>query len=204
MKRRFTIIVAIFISMTFLVGCVSTPMTKSSSKSSSGGKVAAPASYSQVPASLRGPVKEAEFDLRQARSDSKLAEEKVKLADLQKEWALLNDKNAGYVKKLAEVRERKAGIIVEVKMAEAIDNAGLGDKEQSIKNVSNLRTKELDVTIDEIKIQTDIDTTELKLKRLDKQIRAQKAAVAKASRHTTKTSKAGKSGKKVSKKSKKK
>jgi hypothetical protein len=194
-----TTTLAVFIAITFLIGCVSTPMTKSSSSSGSGGKVAAPASYSQVPASLRGPVKEAEFDLRQAKEYSKLADERVKLAELQKEWALLNDKNAGYERKLAEVRERKAEIIVEVKMAEAIDNAGLGDKEENIKNIANLKTKELDITSDEIKIKADIDTTELKLKRLDKRIRSQKKAVAKAAGYKSK-----KSSKKVSKKSKKK
>lgn len=198
MKRRFVTTLAVIITVTLLIGCVSTPMTKSSSKSSSGGKVAAPASYSQVPASLRGPVKEAEFDLRQAKKYSKLADEKVQLAELQKEWALLNDKNAGYVKKLAAVRERKAEITVEVKMAEAIDNAGLGDKEDNIKNIANLKTKELDITTDEIKIKADIDTTELKLKRLSKRIRSQKAAVAKAAGYD-----AQKKSKRVSKKSKK-
>ena len=202
MKRHATTAMAVLIAITIVIGCVSTPMTKSSSKSSSSGKVTAPASFSQVPASLRGPVKEAQFDLRQAKNNSKLADEKVKLAALQKERALLNDKNAGYVRKLADIQERKAEIIVEVKMAEAIDNAGLGNKEENIKNIANLRTKELDVTTDEIKIQADIDTTELKLKRLDKQIKAQQRAVAKASGHKSKTAK--KSSKKVSRKTKKK
>lgn len=202
MKKRMTTTLAVIIAMAFFVGCVSTSGLKGSSSSSSkaGGKVSAPASYSQVPASLRGPVKEAEFDLKQARENQKLAEEKVKLADLQKEWALLNDKNAGYVKKLAEVQERKAGIVVEVRMAEAIDNAGLGDKEENIKKIANLRTKELDVTSDEIKVQADIDTTELKLKKLDKRIRSQKAAVAKAAGYKTGSAKAKKRSKKVSKK----
>ena len=198
MSRHITSTLAALIAMTFLVGCVTTSGSKSGTSSSK--KSVAPASYSQVPASLRGPVKEAEFDLRQAKANQKLADEKVKLADLQKEWALLNDKNAGYEKKLAEVQERKAEIVVEVKMAEAIDNAGLGDKEDNIKKIANLKTKELDVTTDEIKIQADIDTTELKLKKLDKQIRSQKAAVAKAAGHDTKTTRTKKSRKKVSKK----
>lgn len=198
MKRRLTATLAVFITMTFLVGCVTTPMTKSSSGSD--GKKAEPGNYSQVPASLRGPVKEAEFDLNQAKEDSKVADEKVKLAELQKEWALLNDKNAGYVKKLAEVRERKAEIVVEVRKAEAIDNAGLGDKEENIKNIANLKTKELDITTDEIKVQADIDTTELKLKKLDKQIRAQEAAVAKAAGNSAPAAKASKRSKKAAKK----
>ena len=84
-------------------------------------------------------------------------------------------------------------------MAEAIDNAGLGDKADNIKNIANLRTKELDITTDEIKIQADIDTTELRLRKLDKQIRAQKAAVAKAAGKNA-TGKTTKKGKKVSKK----
>ena len=138
--------------------------------------------------------------LKQAQADGKLADEKVKLAELQKEWALLNDKNAGYVKKLAEIQQNKAEIIVEVRKAEAIDNAGLGDKEDNIKNIAKLRTKELGIYTDEIKVQADIDTTELKLKKLDKQIRAQQAIVAKAAGHKTETSQAKSSSKKVSKK----
>ena len=197
MKRKVTTLLAFLIAMTFMVGCVTTSGSKKSS--SSGKKKAPPASYSQVPASLRGPVKEAQYDLRKAKDNSKLADEKVKLADLQKEWATLNDKNADYVKKLSDVQERKAEIVVEVRMAEAIDNAGLGDKADNIKNIANLRTKELDITTDEIKIQADIDTTELRLKQLDKQIRAQKAAVAKAAGKTA-TGKTTKKGKKVSKK----
>lgn len=196
MKRRMTATLAVIIAMTFLIGCVTTSGSKSGSASGSGAPKAEPGSYSQVPASLRGPVKEAEFDLRQASEDMKLADEKVKLAELQKEWALLNDKNAGYVKKLAEVRRAKAEIVVEVRKAEAIDNAGLGDKEENIKNIAKLRTKELDISTDEIKVQADIDTTELKLKKLDKQIRSQQAAVAKAAGHTGKTNASSKKSKK--------
>jgi hypothetical protein len=199
MKKRLITTLAGFITLTFLIGCVSTPLTKSSSSSGATSK-AAPGSYSQVPASLRGPVKEAEFDLQQAKEDAKLADEKVKLADLQKEWALLNDKNTGFIKKLAEVQQRKAEIVVEVRKAEAIDNAGLGDKEENIKNIANLKTKELDITSDEIKVQADIDTTELKLKKLDKQIRSQQAAVAKAAGHTTPTETSAKKSKKRAKK----
>jgi hypothetical protein len=199
MKRRITTTLAVIIAMTFLVGCVTTS-GGSKSSSSSGVKKAPPGTYSQVPASLRGPVKEAEFDLKQAQSNQKLADERVKLAALQKEWAVLNDKNAGYVKKLAQVQQSKAEVIVEVKKAEAIDNAGLGDKEENIKNIAKLRTKELDVSTDEIKIQADIDTTELKLRKLDKQIRSQKAAVAKAAGHKTKSAKSKKKPRKVSKK----
>ena len=199
MKRRITTTLAAIIAMTFLVGCVTTSGSSKSS-SSSGVKKAPPGTYSQVPASLRGPVKEAEFDLKQAQSDQKLADEKVKLAALQKEWAVLNDKNAGYIKKLATVQQNKAEVIVEVRQAEAIDNAGLGDKAENIKNIAKLKTKELNVTTDEIKIQADIDTTELKLRKLDKQIRSQKAAVAKAAGHKTKSTKVKKKGRKVSKK----
>ena len=196
MKRRVATILAVAVAVTFLVGCVSTPITKTITNPT-GSKKAEPGKYRQVPASLRGPVKEAEFDLKQSKNKMKLADEKVKLAALQKEWALLNDKNAGYYKKLVEVQQRKAEIVVEVRKAEAIDNAGLGDKEANIKSIANLKTKELDVTSAEIKAQADIDTTELKLKRLNKQIRSQKSKVAKAAGRSTKSKK---SGRKVSKK----
>ena len=199
MKKRMTSALAIIFALTFLVGCVT---TSGSSKSSSGTKAkkAAPGSYSQVPASLRGPVKEAQYDLKQAQARGRLADEKVKLADLQKQRALLNDKNAGFIKKLADVQQTKSEVIVEVRMAEAIDNAGLGDKEANIKEIAKLRTKELKTYTDEIKIQADIDTTELKLKRLDKQIKAQQRAVAQAASKVTTKAKRSTKGKKVSKK----
>ena len=199
MKKRMTSALAIIFALTFLVGCVT---TSGSSKSSSGTKAkkAAPGSYSQVPASLRGPVKEAQYDLKQAQARGRLADEKVKLADLQKQRALLNDKNAGFIKKLADVQQTKSEVIVEVRMAEAIDNAGLGDKEANIKEIAKLRTKELKTYTDEIKIQADIDTTELKLKRLDKQIKAQQRAVAQAASKVTTKAKRSTKAKKVSKK----
>jgi len=200
MKRFMTISLVVLITISFAAGCVTTPLTKSSSsRSSSSAKKAEKGTYSQVPASMRADVKEAQFDVKLARNKQKVADEKVKLADLKKERAILGSKYAQHDKKLADILVQKTEMIVEVKKAEAIDNAGLGDKEDNIKQIANLKTKELDITTDEIKIKADIDTTKVKLKKLDKQIRKQEKKVAKAS-GGTKKSKSGKKRKKVSKK----
>lgn len=201
MKRLMTISLAIMITLVFVAGCATTPFSKSSSGSSA--KKAEPGSYSQVPASMRGDVKEAEYDRKLAGKNVKLAEEKVKLAELKKERGILGAKYAEYNKKRADIVAQKAEAIVEGKKMEAVDNAGLGDKEDNIKQIAKLKEKELDITIDEIKIRADIDTTALKLKKLDKRIRAQSNVVAKAGGAGTKSKAVKKKSKKISKKRKK-
>lgn len=203
MKRLMTISLAIMITLFFVIGCATTPFSSSSSSSSSSAKKAEPGSYSQVPASMRGDVKEAEYDLKLAGKNVKLAEEKVKLADLKKERGILGSKHAEYNKKLADILAQKAEVIVEGKKMEAVDNAGLGDKEDNIKQIAKLKEKELDVSIAEIKVKADIDTTALKIKELDKQIRAQSNVVAKAGGAGTKSKAGKKKSQKVSKKGKK-
>jgi len=170
-------------ALSLLAGCASIPVLKSSgtktsaSKSSLGTKKEG--LYSQVPAAMRAPVKEAEFDLKEAKAEVDLSREKVKLAELQKERALLERKNADYGMKFSEINERKAELEVEVKKLEAIDNANLGDKERNIRDIANLKTKKLAMESDGIQVKAEFDTTELRIKKLTKDIEAQKMTVQK-------------------------
>jgi len=170
-------------ALSLLAGCASIPVLKSSgtktsaSKSSLGTKKEG--LYSQVPAAMRAPVKEAEFDLKEAKAEVDLSREKVKLAELQKERALLERKNADYGMKFSEINERKAELEVEVKKLEAIDNANLGDKERNIREIANLKTKKLAMESDGIQVKAEFDTTELRIKKLTKDIEAQKMTVQK-------------------------
>ena len=62
---------------------------------------------------------------------------------------------------------------------EAIDNANLGDKEDNIKQIANLKTKKLGMESDGIKVKAEYDTTELRIKKLTKEIKAQTMRVQK-------------------------
>jgi hypothetical protein len=178
--RRYVKPMLILLSVLFLAtGCITTSsITKRFTPSETQATEAG--TYSQVPASLRADVKEAEFDRSLAEKELKLAEEQKKLTELEKERAVLNDKNADLKQKLADTRLKRTAMVVEIRKLEAIDNAGLGSKEDNIKEIAALKTKELDIRSDEIKVKAEVDTTELKMKTLDKQIATQREVVAKA------------------------
>jgi ribosomal protein S6E (S10) len=181
MKRLWYMGFMFLMTLSLVAGCASIPGLKSSttkdpaSKSSPGTKKEG--LYSQVPAALRAPVKEAEFDLKEAKDKAEIAREKVKLAELQKERALLEVKWADYGMKFAEISEKAAELAVEIRTLEAIDNANLGDKERNIKDIANLKTKRLGMESDGIQVKAEFDTTELKIKKLTKDLEAQNMRV---------------------------
>ena len=79
----------------------------------------------------------------------------------------------------AEINERKAELAVEIRKAEAIDNANLGDKAHNIKEIANLKTKKLAMESEGIQVKAEFDTTELKIKNLTKEIEVQKTKLQK-------------------------
>ncbi|MCK4986728.1 MAG: hypothetical protein KAS40_14460 [Desulfobacterales bacterium] len=129
--------------------------------------------YRKVPASMRADVKEAQYDLKRAKSNAAQAEKKLKLAELKKEREVLRNKYARYNRDFAEVLIKKANIGVEIKKIEAINNSNLGDKADNIKMIANMKTKRLGIESDEIEIKADMDTTQLRIKELTKQIGSQ-------------------------------
>ncbi|MFB0506215.1 MAG: hypothetical protein ACETWT_05760 [Thermodesulfobacteriota bacterium] len=183
MKRFSHMGLTLLMALFFLVGCSTIPKLKGATTripltKSSMGKTKE-GLYSQVPAAMRAPVREAEFDLKQAKSKAEIAGEKVKLAELQKERALLERKHADYGMELAQINEKKAELEVEIKKAEAIDNSNLGDKEDNIKQIASLKTKRLSMESDGIQVKAEFDTTELRIKKLTKEIKSQEMRVQK-------------------------
>jgi hypothetical protein len=133
--------------------------------------------YRKVPASMRADVKEAQYDLKRAKSNAAQAEEKLKLAEMKKEREVLKNKYARYNKDLAGVLIKKANMVVEIKKMEAISNSNLGDKADNIKMIASMKTKRLGIESDEIEVKADMDTTQLRIKELNKQIGAQQKRV---------------------------
>jgi len=181
MKRLWYMGFMFLMTLSLVAGCASIPGLKSSGNKTSASKsplgTKKEGLYSQVPAAMRAPVKEAEFDLKEAKAKAEIAREKVKLAELQKEQALLETKWADYGMKFAEINEKAVELAVEIRKMEAIDNANLGDKERNIKEIANLKTKRLGMESDGIQVKAEFDTTELKIKKLTKEIEAQKTRV---------------------------
>jgi len=175
MKRLWYVGLMVLMALSLLAGCATiqgkTQVTKRSPGKTQEGL------YSQVPAAMRAPVKEAEFDLKEAKAKTEIARERVKLAELQKELALLETKWADYGMKFAEINENAAELAVEIRKLEAIDNANLGDKEHNIKEIANVKSKKLGMESDGIQVKADFDTTELRIKKLTKEIKAQKMKV---------------------------
>ena len=85
---------------------------------------------------------------------------------------------------LAGIIKEKSEVLVELRKAEAVDNAGLGDKEANIKQIANLKTKELNITTAEVKTTAELDTTKVKLKKLNKEINAQAKKIGKSGNST--------------------
>jgi len=177
MKKFWHMGSAVLVALSLLAGCSSIPVLKRTTSKIPGVKSSIGSAqeglYSQVPAANRAPVREAEFDLKEAQAKVELSREKVKLAELQKERALLERKCADFGMKFSEINQKKAELEVEIKKVEAIDNSNLGDKEKNIKEIANLKTKKLSMESDGIQVKAEFDTTELKIKKLIKETDAQ-------------------------------
>ena len=205
MKRLWYTGLTFVMALYLLSACATIPGIKSSGTRTSGTKSSPRRSkeelYSKVPAANRAAVREAEFDLKQAGAKAALAGEIVKLAELQKQRALLERQHADYGMELAQILQKKAELEVEIRKLEAIDNSNLGDKESNIKEIANVKTKQLSIESDGIQVKAEFDTTELRIKKLTKQIEAQKVKAQKDEK--VKTSEKRKASKKTKTRSRK-
>ena len=146
-----------------LTGCEATrSLTKSGSSDEN--------LLAQVPAEEREEVKKAEFDLQ-------VAEEKTALAEMKTELASLRKKYADYEEDAADEYKKKAEVSVELAKLEAIDRAGLGEKQENIEDIADLKAKELKIEANRIKIEAKRDTTGEKINDLMKQIEEQETKI---------------------------
>ena len=147
------------LALSLLTGCEATRSLTSSISGSSDENLLA-----QVPAEEREGVKKAEFDLQ-------VAEEKVTLAEMKTELASLQKKYADYEEDAADEYQKKAEVAVELAKLEAIDRAGLGEKQANIEDIADLKAKELKIEANRIKIEAKRDTTGEKINVIDFEIK---------------------------------
>ena len=153
------------LAFSLLTGCESTRSFKSTMTGSPDENLLA-----QVPAEEREEIKKAEFDLQ-------VAEEMIKLAEMKTELASLKKKYAEYDEDAADKNRKKAEVGVELAKLEAIDKAGLGEKQENIEDIADLKAKELKIEVDRIKIEAKRDTTGEKINDLRKQIEEQETKI---------------------------
>jgi hypothetical protein len=151
------------LALLLLTGCEATrSLTKSGSSDEN--------LLAQVPAEEREKVKKAEFDLQ-------VAGEKMKVAEMRTELASLQKKYADYEEDAADEYQKKAEVSVDLAKLEAIDRAGLGEKKENIEDIADLKTKELKIEVNRIKIVAKRDTTGEKINDLRKQIDEQETKI---------------------------
>lgn len=179
MQRILLAILSFLIVFAFIGGCSTVQKMPGMSKISSAKKESDDGLFRKVPASMRADVKEAEFDLKRAKANASMAEKKLKLSEMKKEREILENKYAKYNTNLAAVLVKKADIRVAIKKLEAIDNSNLGDKEDNINRIASLKTKKLSIESDAIEIKADMDTTQLRIKKITKKIKAHQKKIKK-------------------------
>ena len=164
MRRVLYSVLALMLTLPLFVSCETTKGLTSKMKSLT--STVDDELFSQVPADERQEVLKAEFDLR-------VAEEKANLADLKMKLAQLRKKHAGDEEDLADKYREKASVAVDLAKLEAIDRSGLGQKEDNIKAIADLKSKKLELEADTIKIDARRAATERQINDLTKEIEGQ-------------------------------
>jgi len=173
MKRLLILNLVLLLALLLATGCQSTLAKLPGAKKSGGSpakKTTDVSLYNRVPASMKADVKEAEFDLKQSKANVNRSKKLVEIADMKRERSILRKKYADFGLQVANAMQRGAEVNVELKQWEAIDAAGLGDKETNIKTIANLKSKQLKAEDAKIQSTASRETTGVKIKKLSKRI----------------------------------
>ena len=148
MKRFSFINLILILIVTLAVGCETTKNFKRSISSQIDSMTSEVDQelYGQVPEDKREGISEAELDLE-------LNKNKEILAELKKERGINELKIVGYDLDIASKARKKAAIALDIKKLEAINSAGLGEKEKNIKTLSDLKAKSFNIDADIVKIE---------------------------------------------------
>jgi hypothetical protein len=168
MRRFFIVNLSLILLMAIAVGCETTQNLKQSisSKMNSMTSDVDPDLYAQVPENKREGIPEAESDLE-------IAKNKEALAKLEKERSVNALKIFGYDLDIATKTKKKAETILDLKKMEAIDNAGLGEKNKNIETISDLKSKSIEFDAEIVKIKGKQENVNLVIDELTQKIEEQ-------------------------------
>ncbi|UCF71838.1 MAG: hypothetical protein JSW35_06405 [Deltaproteobacteria bacterium] len=164
MRRLLVLSLVIAVAFSLLVSCETTR-----SLTSKVGSITSRVDedvFAQVPEQERGDVDKAALALM-------VSEEKVKLAEMKTELANLQKKCAGYEEDVAKRLQKEAALGVDIAKLEAIDKAGLGDKDDNTRKIANLKSKKLESEAQRVKIEAQQATAKRQMRDLTKQIEEQ-------------------------------
>ena len=172
MKRISLLSLVVILPIVIVLGC-------SYTKSLTQGVTRSPDKelYNQVPAAMRAEVKEAVFDLKEAKASVGTSRQKLNLSKLLEERAETFTKLRELELNEAEYMQKEAEIALDIRKWEAIDNSNLGDREQNVKTIGDLKSDKLNNEAARVKVQATITNTKLKIQELDKQIAEQRSKV---------------------------
>ena len=166
MKSLSYISLVFLLAFSLLTGCETTrKLTSSISGTSNTDELLA-----QVSSEEQKEVHEAAFNLQ-------VAEEKLKLAEMKAELASLQKKYADYQEDVVDKYHDAAEVKLDLAKLEAIDKANLGEKEDNINKIADLKAKILKIEGDSIRLEAKRDTTEQKINGLVKQIQEQETKI---------------------------
>jgi hypothetical protein len=172
MKRFSFISLPLILIVAMAVGCKTTQSFKQSisSKFDSMTSDVDPELYAQVPEDKRKGIPEAEFDLE-------LNKNKETLATLKKEQGINELKIVGYDLDIASKARKKSAAALDLKKMEAINSAGLGEKEKNIKTIADLKAKIFNIDADIVKIEAKQASVKTVIDDLNRQIEEQEKKV---------------------------
>jgi chromosome segregation ATPase len=166
MKSLSYISLVFLLAFSLLTGCETTrKLTSSISGTSNTDELLA-----QVSSEEQKEVHEAAFNLQ-------VAEEKLKLAEMKAELASLQKKYADYQEDVVDKYHDAAEVKLDLAKLEAVDKANLGEKEDNINKIADLKAKILKIEGDSIRLEAKRDTTEQKINGLVKQIEEQETKI---------------------------
>jgi len=166
MKSLCYISLVFLLAFSLLTGCETTrKLTSSISGTSNTDELLA-----QVSSEEQKEVHEAAFNLQ-------VAEEKLKLAEMKAELASLQKKYADYQEDVVDKYHDAAEVKLDLAKLEAVDKANLGEKEDNINKIADLKAKILKIEGDSIRLEAKRDTTEQKINGLVKQIEEQETKI---------------------------
>ena len=165
MRFYFQAILTLLLALLLFVGCETTKNIKGSITSTVDSMTSDVDKdlFAQVPENQLEGVQKAEFDLL-------VSNEKVKLAELKEELASKQKKYANYELDLAQKNKKEASVKLDIEKLEAIDRSGLGEKQDNIKTIADLKAKVPYIESDRIKIGAKLSTTQIDIDNLIKQI----------------------------------
>jgi hypothetical protein len=111
--------------------------------------------------------------IRQAEQTLQLSEEALLLSEMQRDLVGLQKKYAEYEYDLKANANKSAQIDLKIEQAQAIDNAGLGEKAKNIEQIASFKSDKIKNEAERPKLEAKLSTTKMQINELSAKIKTQ-------------------------------